>query len=158
MANSQKTVLSRAALYLPASSLFGPPSRRSIVQLSAEHSRSSSNKLTCSSTAAWLGPILLPNSAKSSTAPACPVPCPRTRPRQPPAPVPTAAAQPPLRRSRNLSALPTPCSPCVTLPASLPASHFHHMRHSANVGHAAVTFSSPRVQTESDPAVPSQVN
>ena len=50
--------------------------------VSAQHTQSSRAKLTCSSTAAWLNPILLPKTTKSSTAPACPVPCPRPRQRQ----------------------------------------------------------------------------
>ena len=37
--------------------------------------RSSSTKLTCSSTAAWLSPMHLPNSPCRSTAAACSVPC-----------------------------------------------------------------------------------
>ena len=52
--------------------------------VSAQHTQSSRAKLTCSSTAAWLSPILLPNSTKSSITPACPVPCPRPRQRQAP--------------------------------------------------------------------------
>ena len=43
---------------------------------SAYHSQSSRAKLTCSSTAAWLSPMLLPNTQFRSTAAACSVPCP----------------------------------------------------------------------------------
>ena len=54
--------------------------------VSAQHTQSSRAKLTCSSTAAWLNPILLPNSTRASTAPACHVPCPHPRQRQAPRP------------------------------------------------------------------------
>ena len=43
---------------------------------SAHHTQSSRAKLTCSSTAAWLSPMLLPNTPFCFTAAACSVPCP----------------------------------------------------------------------------------
>ena len=46
---------------------------------STQNTRSSSTKLTCSSIAAWLSPMLLPNNpfrSTRSTAAACSVPCP----------------------------------------------------------------------------------
>ena len=43
---------------------------------SAHHTQSSRAKLTCSSAAAWLSPMLLPNTPFRSTAAACSVLCP----------------------------------------------------------------------------------
>jgi hypothetical protein len=58
---------------------------------SAYHSQSSRAKLTCSSTAAWLSPMLLPNTPFRSTATACSVPCPPAASAKPNVPVPTSA-------------------------------------------------------------------
>ena len=59
-----------------------------------QHTRSSSTKLTCSSTAAWLSPMRLPNSLFRirSTAAACSVPCPLTASAKPNVPALASAA------------------------------------------------------------------
>ena len=59
---------------------------------STQHTRSSSTKLTCSSTAAWLSPVLLPNNPFRSTAAACPVPRPPAASAKPNVPVMSSAA------------------------------------------------------------------
>ena len=85
----RRKLCSRAALYLPAISLFGSQSRRRpVAHVSPHDTQSSSAKLTRSSTAAWPSPMLLSKSTNASTAPACPVPCPRPRLRQAPRPSP----------------------------------------------------------------------
>ena len=59
---------------------------------STQHTRSSSTKLACSSTAAWLSPMLLPNNPFRSTAAACPVPRPLAASAKPNVPVMSSAA------------------------------------------------------------------
>ena len=78
----------------------------------AYHTQSSRAKLTCSSTAAWLSPMLLPNTPFRSTAPAWSVSYPPVASAKRNVPV---ASRLPSSERTKLSALPTPWG---ALPAS----------------------------------------
>ena len=101
---------------------------------SAHHTQSSRVKFTCSSNAAWLSPMLLPNTPFRSTAAACSVPCPPTASAKRNVPV---TSRLPINERTELSALPTPW---WTLPASILPSCSLQAYLAQHVGQAAGTY------------------
>ena len=110
-------------------SIRGPTQVRS-----AYHTQSSKAKFTCSSTAAWLSPILLPNTPFRSTVAACSIPYPPAVSAKRNVPVTSRLLS---SERTKLSALHTPWG---TLPASILQSYSLQAYLARNVGKAAGTY------------------